>query len=174
MLISKPNFIIMKKYGIFYGSSTGVMADVAHRIAKRLGVKPEDVHDVAKTAPSAVADYENLVLGTSTWGAGEEQEDWFDFLSGLEMIDLRGKRIALVGVGDETMSDTFCSGVGHIYERLKNSGAYFMGSYPADVYHFDHSDAIVDGQPVGLLLDEVNHADLTDGRIDGWLLTLKS
>lgn len=164
----------MKKFGIFYGSSTGVMADVAHRIAKKLGVADEDIHDVAKSAPSSIADYENLILGTSTWGAGEEQEDWFDFLNSLEMIDLRGKRIALVGVGDETMADSFCSGVGHLYKRLKNTGAYFMGSYPADVYKFTHSDAMVDGQPVGLLLDEVNHPTLTDGRIDGWLLTLKS
>ncbi|MCM1310424.1 MAG: flavodoxin [Bacteroides sp.] len=162
----------MKKIGIFYGSSTGVMADVAKRIAARLGVAAEDIHDVAKTAPSEVGEYENLILGTSTWGVGVEQEDWFDFLNGLDMIDLRGKRIALVGVGDETMADTFCSGVGHIYQRLKNSGAYFTGSYPADVYKFNRSEAMVDGQPVGLLLDEVNHPDLTDGRIDGWLLTL--
>lgn len=163
----------MKKYGIFYGSSTGVMAKVAQRIAELLDIDAADVHDVAKTAPSEVADYENLILGTSTWGVGEEQEDWFDFLNGLEMIDLRGKRIALVGVGDETMAETFCSGVGQLYKRLKDTGAYFMGSYPADVYHFKHSEAVVDGKPVGLLLDEVNHPDLTEGRLNGWLLTLK-
>lgn len=162
----------MKKFGIFYGSTTGVTARVANLIASRLGIAPEDVHNVAKTAPSAVGEYENLILGTSTWGAGEGQDDWLDFLDGLDMIDLRGKRIALFGCGDETMADTFCSGVGEIYKRLKNTGAYFIGSYPADVYTFNHSEAIVDGQPVGLLLDEVNHADLTDGRIDGWLLTL--
>lgn len=164
----------MKKFGIFYGSSTGVMADVARRIGVRLGVPSEDIHDVAKVAPSATGEYENLILGTSTWGSGEEQEDWFDFLDGLEMTDLRGKRIALVGVGDETMAETFCSGVGQLYKRLKDTGAYFMGSYPADVYKFHHSDAVVNGEPVGLLLDEVNHPELTDGRIDGWLLTLKS
>lgn len=164
----------MKKFGIFYGSSTGVMADVARRIASKLNIPADDVHDVAKTAPSAVGDYVNLILCTSTWGLGDEQEDWFDFLSGLEMIDLRGKRIALVGIGDETMADSFCSGIGRLYSRLKNSGAYFMGSYPADVYHFNHSDAIINGQPIGLMLDEVNHPELTDGRIDGWLLTIKS
>lgn len=88
------------------------------------------------------------------------------------MMDMRGKRIALVGVGDETMTDSFCSGVGKLYQRLNHTGAYFIGTYPADVYNFKHSDAIVDGKPVGLLLDEVNHPDLTDGRIDGWMLTL--
>lgn len=162
----------MAKYGIFYGSTTGVTAAVAHKIAKKLGVAEADIHDVAKSAPSAVEPYENLIFGTSTWGAGEVQDDWFDFLDGLQMLDLRGKRIALFGCGDETMADTFCSGVGEIYKKLKDTGAYFMGSYPADVYKFNHSEAIVDGAPVGLLLDQVNHRDLTDGRIDGWLLTL--
>lgn len=162
----------MKKYGIFYGSTTGTTASVAKRIAAKLNVPDEDIHNVADTSPSAVGDYENLILGSSTWGAGEEQDDWFDFLDGLEMEDLRGKRIALFGVGDETMADSFCSGIGEIYKRLKNTGAYFEGSYPADVYRFKHSEAIVDGEPIGLMLDEVNHPDLTDGRIDGWLLTL--
>lgn len=164
----------MAKFGIFYGSLTGVTADVAKRIGARLGVDAKDIHDVGNTAPSEVAPYENLIFGTSTWGSGEEEEDWLDFLDGLEVEDLRGKRIALFGCGDETMADTFCSGVGELYKRLKNTGAYFIGSYPADVYTFKHSEAIVDGKPVGLLLDQVNHPDLTDGRIDGWLLTLNS
>lgn len=163
----------MAKIGIFYGSTTGVTAEVAHKIAEKLGVSNSDVHDVAKTAPSEVGQYEVLIFGTSTWGAGEEQDDWFDFLDGLQMIDLRGKRIALFGCGDETMADSFCSGMGEIYKRLKDSGAYFMGSYPADVYKFHHSEAIIDNEPIGLMLDNVNRPDLTDGRIDGWLLTLK-
>lgn len=162
----------MTKFGIFYGSNTGVTASVARRIAEKLGIAGTDIHNVAETSPSAVAPYDTLLLGTSTWGAGEEQDDWFDFLDGLQQVDLRGKRIALFGVGDETMADSFCSGVGEIYKRLKNTGAYFEGSYPANVYRFNHSEAIVNGEPVGLLLDEVNHPELTDARIDGWLLTL--
>ncbi|MDE6512909.1 MAG: flavodoxin [Muribaculaceae bacterium] len=160
----------MKKFGIFYGSQTGMTASVARRIASKLGLDEADVYDVAKTAPSVVGDYENLIFATSTWGSGDVEVDWLDFLDALKAMDLRGHRVALVGVGDETMADTFNSGVGIIYDKLKDSGAYFIGSYPADVYKFNHSDAIIDGKPVGLLLDETNHADLTDGRIDGWLL----
>ncbi|MBD5293755.1 MAG: flavodoxin [Bacteroides sp.] len=162
----------MMKTGIFYGSTTGTTREVAEIIAKRLGIDAADVHDVAKSAPSAVGGYDLLICGASTWGDGEAQTDWLDFLDGMDMIDLKGKKVALFGCGDETMSDTFCSGVGELYKRLKHTGAEFVGSYPADVYHFHHSDAIVDGAPVGLLLDQVNHPDLTSGRIDGWLLTL--
>lgn len=162
-----------KNIGIFYGSTTGTTAEVANMIASRLGVAPEHVHNVASTAPDAVAPYTTLILGTSTWGDGAEQDDWYDFSAGLAALDLRGKRIALFGCGDETMADTFCSGVGQLYDALKDTGAQFEGSYPANVYSFEHSSAVRDGQPVGLLLDQVNHPDLTPGRIDGWLLTLK-
>lgn len=162
----------MKKFGIFYGSLTGATADVARRIGKKLGIDNGDVHNVAETEPSAVGDYENLVFATSTWGNGDVERDWLDWLDALKAMDLRGHRVAMVGVGDETMADTFCSGVGIIYEKIKDTGVYFIGSYPADVYKFNRSDAVVNGQPVGLLLDETNHPDLTDGRIDGWLLTL--
>jgi len=163
----------MKKYGIYYGSSTGTCKDVAGRIAKVLGVANEDVHDVAKSKPSDVADYEVLVLGSSTWGAGELQDDWYDFLAGLESLDLKGKKIALFGVGDESMSDTFCGAVGELYKRLKPTGAEFIGFFPADVYDYSESPAEVDGKIVGLLLDEVNKPELTDGRIAKWVEEVK-
>lgn len=158
----------MKRYGIFYGSTTGSTEDVAHRIAKRLDISDSDIHNVASTAPSAVADYDVLLLGTSTWGSGELQDDWYDFVAGMRELDLKGKQIAIFGVGDESMSDTFCSAVGKLYEELQPTGAEFIGAFPDDVYHFDHTDADVDGVVVGLLLDETNHPDLTDGRIEKW------
>ena len=48
----------MKKTGIFYGSSTGVTAEVAEDIAKLLNVPAADIHDVAKSAPSDVEPYD--------------------------------------------------------------------------------------------------------------------
>lgn len=91
----------MKKFGIFFGSSTGTTEEVAHKIAGLLKIDSADVHNVATTAPDAVADYEVLLLGSSTWGSGELQDDWYDFLTGLEALDLKGKKIAIFGLGDE-------------------------------------------------------------------------
>ena len=54
----------MKKTGIFYGSTTGATLEVAEMIAKCLGIKESDIHNVATTAPSAVAPYEVLILGS--------------------------------------------------------------------------------------------------------------
>lgn len=83
----------MKKIGIFYGSSTGVTAEVAQEIAKKFGVADADVHNVAKSAPSDVAPYDVLILGSSTWGAGELQDDWYDFLTGLKCLTSKTSRL---------------------------------------------------------------------------------
>ncbi len=161
------------KTGIFYGSSTGNTEDVAKRLANYLKVKPEDVYNVAKSKPSDVAPYDLLLLGTSTWGSGDLQEDWSDFINGLEMLDLKGKKIALFGCGDETMCDTFCGAVGELYKRLQRTNAEFIAPFEASEYHFDDTEARVDGKIVGLLLDEVNHPDLTDGRLSQWAELIK-
>lgn len=115
-----------------------------------------------------------LVLGSSTWGNGEVQSDWYDFLDGAQSLDLSDKKIALFGCGDESMTDTFCSAIGTLYNRLKGTGAQFIGAFDADGFHFDHSDAMIDGKIVGLMLDDVNHADLTDSRIARWTEQLKT
>lgn len=164
----------MKKTGIFYGSSTGVTAEVAEDIAKLLNVPAADIHDVAKSVPSDVEPYDLLVLGSSTWGAGDLQNDWYDFLDGLEALNLRDKQIAIFGCGDESMSDTFCGAVGIIYTSLQKTGARFIGSFDADGYEFDESPAFIDGVYVGLLLDQVNKEELTLSRLKGWTDKIKS
>lgn len=159
----------MKKFGIFYGSTTGTTENVASRIAKIMGIADEDVRNVAETAPSALADYDTLILGTSTWGSGELQEDWYDFIDGAASLTLKGKRIALFGCGDETMADTFCNAVGTLYDRLLPTGATFVGQFDTEGYKYDESSAVRDGKAVGLLLDEVNHPELTDFRLRKWV-----
>lgn len=158
----------MKKYGIFYGSTTGATEDVAHRLAKVMNIDSSDVHNVADTAPDAVADYETLILGSSTWGSGDLQDDWYDFLTGLKVLTLSDKKIAIFGVGDENMSDTFCNAVAKIYNGLQETGADFIGEFNTDGYHFERSEAARGGEALGLLLDETNHPELTDERITEW------
>ena len=90
----------MKPTAIFYGSTTGQTRDAAFKIADKLGIAPADVYDVAKTAPSETGNYTNLILGSSTWGDGDLEDNWYDFIDGLEALDLKGKTIALFGCGD--------------------------------------------------------------------------
>ena len=142
----------MKKTGVFYGSSTGITAEVAMEIAGALGVGEADVHDVAKSKPSDVAPYDVLVLGSSTWGDGDLQDGWYDFVDGLQALDLKGKYVALFGCGDDSMSDTFCNAVGILYADLQPTGATFIGDYDADGYDFRATEARIDGRYVGLCL----------------------
>lgn len=145
-------------------------------IAKNLGVADSDVHNVSETAPSVVGEYDVLIFGSSTYGAGDLHDDWYDFLLALEPLDLKGKKLALFGCGDESMGDTFCGAVGELYVRMKQTGVEFIGEgYGTQGYDFSESDAIQDGKTVGLLLDRVNHDDLTESRVKGWceLLTLQ-
>lgn len=165
----------MDKTCVIYGSSTGTCQSIAEKIAGKLGVAGADVYDVSGISAETVSAYKNLLLGTSTWGAGELQDDWYDGLEKLKGADLSGKTIALFGCGDcESYGDTFCGALAEIYEGLKGSGAKFVGQVPVDGYTFGDSAAVVDGMFLGLALDDINEDDKTDGRIDAWVEEIKS
>ncbi|MDR2413834.1 MAG: flavodoxin FldA [Odoribacteraceae bacterium] len=164
----------MKKVGIFYGSTTGSTGAVAKLIAGKLGVEDKDVHDVAETLSDAVDKYDVLLLGSSTWGVGELQDDWYTFLDDLKQQDLSGKSVALFGCGDSaSFGSSFCDALGIIYEDLQGSGCRFVGSVADQGYTYDSSVALVDGKFVGLPLDDGNEEHLTGARVDAWLEGLK-
>lgn len=166
--------LIMNKIGIFYGSTTGTTAGVAKQIGAALGVAEGDIHDMAKSSPSDVAPYDVLIFGTSTWGDGDMQEDAHDFADGLQAESLVGKKVALFGCGDESMSSTFCNGVAELLDYVKRTGATIIGQYNVVGYDFSNSRSVeADGEAVGLLIDDVNHADTAQKRIDAWCAELK-
>lgn len=165
----------MKKIGIFYGSTTGTTESVARLIADKLGIAPADVHEVTKLDTALAESYEALILGTSTWGDGELQDDWYDGLKVLQGAHLSGKIVALFGCGDsESYSDTFCDAMGLLYEGLKDSGCTFVGAVDDSGYTYSASVAAADGKFVGLALDDVNESDRTDDRVSAWAAQLQA
>ena len=157
----------MNKTCIIYGSSTGTCQDLASRIATKLGVDSADVFDVSKVSADQLGAYQNLILGTSTWGAGEMQDDWYDGVKTLKAAGLSGKTVAIFGCGDsEGYCDTFCGGMAELFNAVKEAGAKVIGQVSADGYTYDDSEAVVDGHFVGLALDEVNEDDKPEERID--------
>lgn len=160
----------MNKTCIIYGSSTGTCEELASRIAGKLGVDSSDVLEAASISSEQLDGYQNLILGTSTWGAGELQDDWYDGVAVIKKRNLSGKTVAIFGCGDsEGYSDTFCGGMAELYNAAKEAGANVIGSVSTDGYTFDDSEAVVDGKFVGLALDEVNEDNKTDERIDAWV-----
>ncbi len=164
----------MNTIGIFYGSTTGTTEDLAQRVAGKLGVSKPDIYDVSKLTEDLVNKYDVLILGTSTWGSGELQDDWYDSIKTLKKCNLSNKSIALFGCGDsDSYSDTFCDAIGILYDELKDSDCRFCGSTDTNSYTFDSSISVVNGKFIGLPLDEVNEDNKTDERIDAWINQLK-
>lgn len=155
----------MRKTIVVYGSSTGTCEEIANRISSKLCA---DVINVTDLTADVIASNENLILGTSTWGAGELQDDWYDGVNVLKSADLAGKTIALFGCGDsESYPDTFCGGMKELYDVVKTANV--IGAVSTEGYVFDDSETVLNGKFVGLALDDVNESDKTEARIDNWI-----
>ena len=152
---------------IFFASSTGNSEEIASKISTALnGI---EVFDLSGTKIEKMNDYDKLILGSSTWGDGELNDDWEDVWGDFCKLDLSNKTIALFGLGDqESYSDEFCSAMGIIYEQIAKSGAKIIGFTSTDGYYHDSSKAQIDDKFVGLAIDEDNQSDLTDERINKW------
>jgi len=160
----------MKKTIIIYGSSTGTCQDLAERIAKALDIDAANVMSAGDITANDLADADNLLLGSSTWGAGDLQDDWYSALETIKSTDLTGKTVAVFGCGDSaSFSDTFCGAMADLYNAAREAGATMVGEVSTEGYTFDGSAAATDGQFVGLALDELNESDLTDERIAHWV-----
>ncbi|MCQ2251466.1 MAG: flavodoxin [Bacteroidales bacterium] len=163
----------MKKTIIIYGSTTGNTATAAETLAKRLD--GAEVKEVSSASAADLLENDNIFLGTSTWGCGELQDDFQSFVGTIKSANLAGKNVALFGVGDQfSYSDTYCNGMGELYEAAKAAGANIIGATSTDGYSFDESSAVVDGNFVGLALDYDNQSDKSEARIDAWINNIKN
>lgn len=157
------------KVGIFYGSTTGVTEDIANKVGKLIEGQVMSASDIEK-----IVEFDLAILATSTWGLGDLQDDWMSSLNVLKKINLSGKKIALIGVGDQVaFSSTFVDGIKDIYDVVKENGGEIVGETSIDGYTYDDSRAEKDGMFVGLVIDEVNQSNLTEERIEQWLSKLK-
>lgn len=162
----------MEKIAFVFGSDAGATEDVGSRLKDFIG---EDLEllDIAKTSLDQINEYSNIIFASSTWGSGDLQSDWEDFEGNIKDIKVDGKKIALLGLGDQDgYADTFCDAIGIIYENLE--GADIIGKTSTDGYEYDESRAEVDGEFVGLVIDEDNQDDLTDSRLEAWAEVLKA
>ncbi len=164
----------MKDTVIFYGSTTGNCENIANKIAAELGVDAANVLDASELTADKLAENANILLGSSTWGSGDLQDNWYDAVEVVKGSDLKGKTVAIFGVGDSSsFSTTYCDAMRALYDAAKAAGATIVGAVPTDGYTFDESTSVVDGKFVGLALDEDNESDKTDERIAAWVAEIK-
>ena len=153
------------KTGIFYGSTTGRTESVVDRVKVLLDADVFTADDIDKAE-----NYDFIILATSTWGMGELQDGWLDGIEKLKNLNLSGKKVALIGVGDqEGFGDTFVDAIGIIYDEIKDKGITLVGKTSTDGYNFSSSRAVEDGEFLGLIIDENNQGELTEERINSWI-----
>lgn len=157
---------------IFYASSTGNTEHVANKIKEKLD--DFELIDIASDGVSKIKECNTLIIGTPTWGEGDLQDDWEDCFDEIQGMDFSGKTVALFGLGDQdNYYDEFVNAMGTMYETLKENGANIVGFTSIEGYEFEESSAEIDGEFVGLVLDEDNQGELTDSRIDNWINEIK-
>ncbi len=169
----------MKKIGIYFGTDSGTTRLIAKKIAKKLGDEVADKPvNVNRTSLDDLLEHDAIIMGTPTYGEGQlpgvdtgvKDGSWVEFLPKLSELNLSGKKIALYGLGNqEKYAARFADSLFLLYEALTKAGAKVVGEWGVDGYTFEKSLAVKDGKFVGLVLDHVNQALLTDQRIDSWL-----
>ncbi len=164
----------MAQIGIVYGSTTGNTTKYAEMMLQLLGKERADLIDISQAVAEDLARYPNLILGISTWGYGDVQDDWNNKMALLQEVNLQKKRIALFGLGDqEAYPSTFLDAMGTLYEVLVDCGATPIGAWSTEGYNFDASTAMLKNQFVGLALDEENQKDKNAVRVETWLQQLE-
>lgn len=169
----------MTKVGIFFGTDTGNTRRIAKNIADVLttaiAAKPVNIRNASV---SSLLDYDTLILGTPTYGEGQlpglstgnATESWEEFLPKMAGLDLRGKKVAIYGLGNQKgYPGEFVDAMFYLYEQFKQCGATMIGAWDTTGYNFKGSKAVVDGHFIGLALDQENQKDLTSERLEKWL-----
>jgi flavodoxin I len=77
--------------------------------------------------------------------------------------------VALFGLGaQERYAERFASSLFALYVMFKSFKAQIVCPWSTEGYQFEQSNAVVDGQFVGLVIDQRTQHMLTDERIDRW------
>ena len=116
----------MAKGIVIYGSTTGNTETLSKAVETGLtkGGMEVTVMDVTKTDIDKLGDFDLVVLGCSTWGEGELQDDFIAFYDAMKKDHFDQKKVAVFGPGDSEMyEDYFCEAVTLIETKLKECGA---------------------------------------------------
>lgn len=167
---------IMSKTGIFYSFNSTKTSKAAEKIKEAFG---PDFNIVAVNAEELTEElflsFTNLILGVPTWFDGELPNYWDEFVPALEELDLKGKTIAIFGLGNQVeYPENFGDAVGIMAELVQERGAKLVGSTNIEGYNFESSRAIVDGNFCGLILDQETQPRLSKDRIASWVKDIKT
>ena len=94
----------MSKIAIVYGSSTGATEKKKKKIQAALG--DATLFNADGVSVDDLQSYDFFILGASTTGIGDLQDDWEAFLPKFEKMDFTNKKVAIFGLGDSASFST--------------------------------------------------------------------
>lgn len=169
----------MKKTAIFFGPEKGAVNRVANLIRELIGPDKVELVPVKSAASADFNQYDQIIFGISTvgnetWDGKPAATDWGRFLPEIRKADLKGKTVAIYGLGDHiTYSANFVDFMGLLAEELEKTGAHLVGQVFVDGYEFEDSKAVSGGKFRGLPLDEDFEPELTRVRVENWIRQLE-
>lgn len=113
-----------------------------------------------------------MILASSSYGFGELQDDWLNSIGLLDDVNFEGKKVALVGVGNQTRhGDSFCSSIVEFLPKIKS--AKKIGASEVGGYKFINSASYINGKFIGLCVDFKGDENW-EQRVKNWCENLKS
>ena len=165
------------KIGLFYGSNTGNTEAVAYQIQTEFHKHLPDtveVHNIGASNLEQILRYTYLVFGIPTWNVGQLQDDWEEFLPNFKSMDMKGKKVAIFGLGDQNgYGFNFLDAVGMLADEVLLAGADVYGLWTTQGYEFEESRAQIEEYFLGLGLDHEAQEDLSPKRITKWVQDVK-
>jgi flavodoxin I len=165
----------MNKTAIIYSFNTKKTGKIAELIKEEFGddnLIPVNAEEITE---ESFLSFDQFILGVPTWFDGELPNYWDEFVPALEDMDLKGKKFALFGLGDQKgYPENFLDGVGIMAEILEVQGASMLGFTSTEGYEFESSRAARGDQFAGLAIDYENQGSMNKDRVRTWVTQLKS
>jgi flavodoxin I len=163
----------MAKVGLFYGSNTGNTEFVAFQMKDEFEkIRPGviEVHNIGQSSVETMMKYDFLVFGIPTWNTGQMQDDWEAWLPNFKTMDMKGKKVAIFGLGDQNgYGYNFLDAVGMLGDAVLERNADLWGMWSVKGYEFAESKAKVEDHFMGMGVDQEGQKELTSPRITTWV-----
>jgi flavodoxin I len=164
----------MNKIALIYSFNTKKTGKIAAQVKEAFGDDAVEMLNAEDITEELFLSFDRIIMGVATWFDGELPNYWDEFVPALEDLDLKGKKIALFGLGDQKgYPENFLDGVGIMAEILEACGATLVGFTSAEGYEFESSRALRDNIFAGLAIDYENQGSMNKQRVAAWVEQLK-